>query len=106
MSEFVAVAKTDELPDPGRKLLELDDRLLLLIHAGGEYYCIDDICTHDGGTLDGGELVDGAVSCPRHGACFDIKTGAALTMPATEPTQTHEVRVDGDTVYVRIAESN
>ena len=104
MDAFLPAATTDEIPDPGKKLVELDDHLVVLIHAGGKYYCIDDICTHDGGTLYDGRLVDGAIECPRHGARFDIKSGQALTMPATEPTRVHEVKVEGGTVYVRLAD--
>ena len=107
MEHFTPVAAVSEIPDPGKKLVELDDALVVLIHAGGQFYCIDDICTHDGGTLYDGELVDtdsgtGAIRCPRHGACFDIRTGQALTMPATEPTRVHDVRVEDDTIYVRL----
>jgi 3-phenylpropionate/trans-cinnamate dioxygenase ferredoxin subunit len=65
-------------------------------------YCLDDVCTHDGGTLSDGEFFDSQVRCPRHGACFDVRTGAALTMPATEPTPCHEVKTDDDKIYVRI----
>ena len=54
-----------------------------LFHVGGEFYCIDDVCTHDGGPLSEGKLEDHAIACPRHGAKFDIRTGKALTMPAT-----------------------
>ena len=104
MSDFVPVAKTSEIPDPGSQLVEIDDRLVVLFHVGGKFYALDDVCTHDGGPLGEGELDNHAVICPRHGARFDIRTGAALTMPATQPTASHEVRVDGDTVLVRLRE--
>ena len=104
MSEFVKVAQVDDLPDPGKVILPVDDRLVVLIRQGQEFYCIDDVCTHDGGTLGGGELVDCQLSCPRHGAKFDIRTGEALTMPATENTLAHEVKVDGTDVLVRLSE--
>ena len=101
---FNEVAKTTDVPDPGKITVEVDDRLVVLIHAGGSWYCIDDVCTHDGGPLGEGPLVDGAIACPRHGAKFDIKTGAALTMPATEPTLVHEVKIEGDAVMVQLNE--
>ena len=50
------------------------------------------------GSLDPAE---GTIACPRHGAKFDVKTGAALTMPATKPTKSHEVKIEGDRVLVR-----
>lgn len=102
MPEFVRAAKTSDVPDPGKITLEIGDRVVVLIHAGGSFYCLDDVCTHDGGPLGDGELIGESVACPRHGARFDIKTGRALTMPATEPTAVHEVRVEGDEVFVKI----
>jgi 3-phenylpropionate/trans-cinnamate dioxygenase ferredoxin subunit len=102
MSEFLPIAKVTDIPDPGKASLEVDDRLVLLIHAGGQFYCLDDVCTHDEGPLSEGDLADGAIACPRHGAKFDIKDGRALSFPATEPTAVHEVKVDGDQVLVKI----
>ncbi len=102
MAEFVPVAKVSEIPDPGKKLVEVDDRLVAVFHVGGQFYALDDVCTHDGGPLAEGQLEGYHIICPRHGARFDIRTGEALTMPATEPTAAHEVKVEGDTVLVRL----
>jgi metal-sulfur cluster biosynthetic enzyme/nitrite reductase/ring-hydroxylating ferredoxin subunit len=104
MSEFVSVAKVADLANGGRTLLEVEDRIVVLFRAGGEYYCIDDVCTHDGGPLSEGRLDDHAIACPRHGAKFDIRTGKALTMPATVDTAAHEVKVEGDDILVRLCE--
>lgn len=104
MSEFVRVAKVADIPDPGKQLLEVEDRLVVLLHVEGEFYCLDDVCTHDGGPLGEGRLTGHRLHCPRHGAQFDIKSGKALTMPATEDTVAHEVKVEGDDVLVRLAE--
>ena len=102
MSEFVKVAQVADLPDPGKIIIPVDDRLVVLICRGQEFYCIDDVCTHDGGTLGDGELVGCELMCPRHGAKFDIRSGEALTMPATENTLTHELKVEGTDILVRI----
>jgi 3-phenylpropionate/trans-cinnamate dioxygenase ferredoxin subunit len=104
MSDFIKIATVSEIPDPGKKVFELDDAIVVLFHVEGRFYCIDDVCTHDGGPLSEGELCDHSIACPRHGAKFDVCTGKALTMPATEATAVHEVKVDGDDVYVRINE--
>jgi 3-phenylpropionate/trans-cinnamate dioxygenase ferredoxin subunit len=106
MSDFLAVAKVSEVADPGSMLVEVGDRLVVLIHAAGHFYALDDVCTHDGGPLSDGPLdaAHGTIACPRHGAKFDIKTGAAVTMPATKPTISHEVKVEGNQVFVRLAE--
>jgi 3-phenylpropionate/trans-cinnamate dioxygenase ferredoxin subunit len=106
MSEFVPVATTDEIPDPGTLLVEVGERLVALIHAAGHFYALDDVCTHDGGPLSDGPVdpQERTIACPRHGAKFDIRTGAALTMPATKPTKAHEVKVEGDQILVRLSD--
>jgi len=102
MSEFIRVAKVADLSDPGQTLLEVEDRIVVLFRVGGEFFCIDDVCTHDGGPLSEGRLDNHTIVCPRHGAKFDIRTGKALTMPATVDTAAHEVKVEGDDVLVRL----
>jgi len=105
MHGFVPVVRVADVPDPGRTLVEVDDRLVLLIHAGGQFYALDDVCTHDGGPLGEGTLEGHTIACPRHGARFDIRTGKALTMPATQPTIVHDVRVQSGQVYVRLRDT-
>jgi len=105
MTGFVLVAKTTDLADPGQMLAEVDDRVVVLLKVGEEFFCLDDVCTHDGGPLSDGRLDDHTIACPRHGAKFDVRTGKALTMPATEDTVAHEVIIRGDEVWVRINES-
>lgn len=104
MSEFVPVVRASDIPDPGKQVFAVDDRIVVLFRVGGEFFCLDDVCTHDEGPLGEGDLEDHAIACPRHGAKFDIRTGDALTMPATEPTLKHEVKVEGGMVYVRVRE--
>jgi metal-sulfur cluster biosynthetic enzyme/nitrite reductase/ring-hydroxylating ferredoxin subunit len=104
MSNFIPVAKTTDLPDPGQTLLEVEDRIVVLFRVGNEYFCIDDVCTHDGGPLSEGRLDDHTIACPRHGAKFDIRTGKALTMPATVDTAAHEVKIEGDNILVRLCQ--
>jgi 3-phenylpropionate/trans-cinnamate dioxygenase ferredoxin subunit len=105
MSDFVRVATVSDVPDPGKMLVEVDERLVALFHVSGKFYAIDDVCTHDGGPLAEGKLEGHTIACPRHGAKFDIRTGAALTMPATKPTVAHEVKIEGGEVYVRFNEN-
>lgn len=102
MPEFVRVAAIGEIPDPGKTLVEVDGEMVALFHADGQFYAIDDVCTHDGGPLADGELRNHTIACPRHGAKFDIRTGAALTMPAVRPTRAHDVKVEDGGVWVRL----
>lgn len=104
MNEFSFAAKTSELTDGKKLLVEVDERLVILFQTGNDYFCMDDICTHDGSTLSDGEFAGFEITCPRHGARFDIRCGKALSMPATQDTKTHEVKVDGDQILVRINE--
>jgi metal-sulfur cluster biosynthetic enzyme/nitrite reductase/ring-hydroxylating ferredoxin subunit len=104
MSDFVHVAKTTDLSDPGQMLVEVEDRIVVLFKVDGQYFCIDDVCTHDGGPLSEGRLDDHTIACPRHGAKFDIRNGKALTMPATVDTAAHEVKIEGESILVRLCE--
>jgi len=104
LSDYVAVASCSEITDPGSILVEVDERLVVLIHAAGHFYAIDDVCTHDGGPLSDGpvDAEGGTIACPRHGAKFDVKSGAAVTMPATKATVAHEVKIEGEQVFVKL----
>ena len=104
MSDFVKAAKISEVSEGGSLLVEVDEQLVVLFHVDGKFYCIDDVCTHDGGPLSDGQLEAHEIACPRHGAKFDIRTGKVLTMPATQDTRAHEVKLDGDEILVRLNE--
>ena len=102
MGDFQRVIDVAEVPDPGKTLVEVEGEMVALFHVGGQFFALDDVCTHDGGPLADGELRDHKISCPRHGAKFDIRTGAALTMPAVRATRSHEVKVEAGGVWVRL----
>jgi len=104
MNDFIRVASTQEVPDPGKTLVEVDGDMVALFHVDGHFYAIDDVCTHDGGPLADGELREYTIACPRHGAKFDIRSGAALTMPAVRPTRAHDVKVEDESVWVQLSE--
>ena len=101
MNDWTNVAATDDLGSGEYRVVEIDDTAIAVFNLDGEYFAIEDVCTHDFGTLTGGCVEDGQVMCPRHGARFDIRTGEALTPPAYEPVATFPVRVHEGTVQVR-----
>jgi 3-phenylpropionate/trans-cinnamate dioxygenase ferredoxin subunit len=101
---FILVCGLSELEPRQPKTVEVDNRFVVLVLVDDEVYCIDDVCTHDGGTLGDGTLDDHCLACPRHGAKFDVRTGEAITMPATEATASHEAKIVGDSVYVKLSE--
>ncbi len=102
MPDFTPVCRTTDLPHPGKMVVEVEDRLVALFHVAGQYYAIDDQCTHDGGPLAEGRLEGFTIVCPRHGAKFDVRTGEALSMPATQATVVHEVQVEDGQVWIRL----
>ena len=96
------IAKRSEVQPGTTKRVEIDGVEVLLCNVDGTLYAVEDVCTHDGGPLDQGELEGCRIMCPRHGAMFDVTTGAALTLPAVVPLPTYPVRIDGDDVYVEL----
>ena len=102
MSEFFKVAAVSELPPGGKKLVEVDDIPVALFNVGGKFYAIEDVCTHDDGPLAEGELEGEEIECPRHGARFNVRTGAALCMPAVEPVECYDVKVEGNDILVSV----
>jgi 3-phenylpropionate/trans-cinnamate dioxygenase ferredoxin subunit len=97
-----AVAKRDDIPPGSTKRVVAGDTALLICNVDGTFYAIEDVCTHDGGPLDQGELQGCRIMCPRHGALFDVTSGAALTLPAVVPLETYPVRIEGDDVLVDV----
>jgi 3-phenylpropionate/trans-cinnamate dioxygenase ferredoxin subunit len=93
------VAEPGEVSPGGRLSVVVDETPALLLRAGDDYYCLEDVCTHDGQPLTDGPVEGFAIECPRHGARFDIRTGKVLCMPATEPVRVFRVEVRADGVY-------
>jgi 3-phenylpropionate/trans-cinnamate dioxygenase ferredoxin subunit len=94
------VARVSHIPTGTTQRVVIGDDAVLLCNVDGTIYAIEDVCSHDGGELDQGTLEGCRVECPRHGAYFDVTTGAALTFPAILPIRTFDVRVEGDEIYV------
>lgn len=101
MSDWITVARADKLKPGTRQVVDIDGSQIVVFNLEGKYYAIEDVCTHDGGQLTGGEVEGDQIICPRHGARFCIRTGAALTAPAYEPTATFPVRIEKGEIQVR-----
>ncbi len=88
----------------GRLVLRLDEhpRPILLLYTGEEVFALEDLCTHDGGPLHEGEVEDGKIVCPRHGARFDLRTGRQ-TLPAPRPVRVFPARLEGETVLLLLS---
>jgi 3-phenylpropionate/trans-cinnamate dioxygenase ferredoxin subunit len=103
MSDWIDVAKLDELPPGTRRRVDVDGVEVLVFNLDGAFYAIEDVCTHDYAPLDDAKLEGDEIICPRHGARFCIKTGAVTAPPAYEPVPTFPVRVHEGRVQVRDA---
>ena len=99
MARYLAAKLAEIAPGTTRHVV-VDSTGILLCNVDGKIYAIEDVCTHDGGPLDQGELEGECIVCPRHGATFDVRTGDALTLPAVVPVMTFETTVEGDDIYV------
>ena len=100
MAQFVMVGKTSELGPGKSKTVEVGGVPVAVFNVGGTYYAIEDTCSHVGGPLSEGELDGATVTCPWHGAQFDLATGKALTPPASTGLKTYHVHVEGDEVKI------
>lgn len=101
MSDWIRVCSTSQLL-PGEFQLAFDgDTAIAVFNIDGDLYAIEDVCTHDGGELAGGPIEGFEVECLRHGARFDLRTGAATCPPAYIPAATFPVKVENGEVWTR-----
>ncbi|HLF29340.1 MAG TPA: non-heme iron oxygenase ferredoxin subunit [Anaerolineae bacterium] len=100
MAEFVTVAKTAEIAPGTVKVISVDGVPMGIANVDGEFYAFGDVCTHDDGPVAEGELDEYQIECPRHGARFDIRTGAVKRLPAPAPIPVFPLRVEGDEIQV------
>ncbi len=94
-------ASSDIAPGAG-KMFEVDGHNVAIFNLNGEFFAIDDVCTHEEASLSDGAVDGETVECPWHGALFNIKTGAALTMPAVTPVRTYAVKVEGGRILIDV----
>ncbi|HPF26556.1 MAG: non-heme iron oxygenase ferredoxin subunit [Steroidobacteraceae bacterium] len=101
MSAWVDVGPAAALAAGARLLAEVDGYYLQVVRVADELYAFEDRCTHDDAPLDDAEIEELEIICPRHGARFCLRTGAALTPPAYEPLKTFAVRQQGERIEVQ-----
>ncbi|MEE8321143.1 MAG: non-heme iron oxygenase ferredoxin subunit [Gammaproteobacteria bacterium] len=106
MAGWFDVAPESELGPGQSRLVNIDTIMVAVFNLDGDFYAIEDICSHDGSPMLGcglkqDDLVYGdQIVCPRHGARFSIRTGEALTPPAYEPVTTFPVRIENGMVQI------
>ena len=100
MTRMIPVARVEDIPPGTRFHHDFEEESVIVINIDGEFFCIADLCTHDGGPLEDGDVLDHQIECPRHGARFDIRTGKVTRLPATDPIPTYRVMVEDGQVFV------
>lgn len=100
--EFLPVAAVEEIPPGEVRVFETDLERVAVCNVDGAFYAVADVCTHDDGPLGEGTLDGAAILCPRHGALFDVRTGAVLRAPAVTPVRTYAVRTESGQVLVEL----
>ena len=96
----VLVGTVFELPDGAQKVVELGNDEVLVVHAGGHFYAIDNICSHQELEIEGGPVEGRKIKCVHHGSWFDLETGQALNLPAARPVKTYRTVVEDGKVYL------
>jgi 3-phenylpropionate/trans-cinnamate dioxygenase ferredoxin subunit len=102
MPNWIKTLKIADVPEGQARVFDANGQKIAICHAEGEFYAIDDLCTHDGGPLGEGEMEGHFIQCPRHYAKFDVRTGKAVTLPAVGFVATYPVKVEGDDILVDI----
>ncbi|MGR9053372.1 MAG: non-heme iron oxygenase ferredoxin subunit [Gammaproteobacteria bacterium] len=101
MSEWIDVIDQNALADGEHVVVDVDGTDVAVFKLAGEFFAIEDVCTHDGAEIASGPLEGDEIVCPRHGARFCIKTGAVKAPPAYEAVACFPIRIESGKVQVR-----
>jgi 3-phenylpropionate/trans-cinnamate dioxygenase ferredoxin component len=102
MSDWSDIGSLAELESTSRLEADVDGWRVRVAIVGGTLYAFEDRCTHDDSPFDDAPIEDSEIICPRHGARFCLRTGAALSPPAYEPLRIFEVRNSSGRIEVRV----
>lgn len=102
MSKWVQVAQTTDIAPGQMKPFLADDEPIVVCNVDGTFHAFQNMCSHEELSLDDGALTGNVVTCPHHGAEFDVITGEALTLPAVSPIVTYPVKIEGTTIFVEV----
>jgi len=104
MSDFIKVAELDEIEEGELMAIEADGELICLAKVDGAICAFTDNCTHISGPLNEGDLEGDVLTCPWHGAQFNVRTGKVLRGPARQDILTYPVRVEGNSIMLQLPE--
>lgn len=103
MTNFIKVARLADIKPGKMKCVKANGRRYLLANIDGVVFATDDMCTHEDASLSSGSLHGEFVKCPLHNSRFNVRTGQVMEDPATENLATHPVKIDGDDIFIGIA---
>ena len=101
---WIEVVEAKRVPSGRGLRVDIGEHRIALFRIGDDIYAIGDRCSHAEASLSEGEVFGTEVECPRHGSAFDLRTGEALSLPATKPVPVYDVKVEGSMVYLQIGE--
>jgi 3-phenylpropionate/trans-cinnamate dioxygenase ferredoxin component len=102
MTDFVKVARTGDIGPGQARLIDMKGKQIALFNVDGEFFALDNMCTHEEASLAEGEICGHEVTCPLHGAKFDIRSGEVLGPPAYDDVASYTVRVSGGDVEIDV----
>lgn len=101
MSEWVAATAVETLAPGDHVVVDVDDVSVVVFNIDGEYFALENVCTHDGSEIADGCVIDDEIECPFHGARFCVRTGEVTAPPAYDPIDTFPVRIRDGVIEVR-----
>ena len=102
MATWYDIDNVNNFPVNTHRSVEIADQRLIISNIDGQFFAVQDICTHDGGILSDGDFIDGELVCPRHGARFSAKTGDVLAPPAYESLSTFPTRIKDGKIQIEL----
>jgi 3-phenylpropionate/trans-cinnamate dioxygenase ferredoxin subunit len=106
VASWVAVGRVEDVPPGHAARVEIDEYPVAIFNVEGEFFCLDDTCSHAQASLSDGDLDVSrcAIECPLHGSAFDLRSGDPLSLPAVEPVHVHHIDTSDGVIRVALSE--
>lgn len=98
--EYLEIAPASELPNGERLFVEIEGKQIVIFNIAGQFFSIADVCSHDDGPVGEGDIEGYNITCPRHGAEFDVRTGKVTQMPAVVDIPAYPVQVRDGNIFI------
>jgi len=98
--EYLEIAPASELPNGERLFVEIEGKQIVIFNIAGQFFSIADVCSHDDGPVGEGDIEGYNITCPRHGAEFDVRTGKVTSMPAVVDIPAYPVQVRDGNIFI------